>query len=92
MAKRKSKKWRFSKKRYSQSSIKNGTVILVEGDFLSHTSDGNVIKVNGLVGKKTGSHVMHVFRNRRNNTAAGLYAIADNEKIRVKLKNRKRKK
>ena len=92
MAMGKSKRWRFSKKRYSQGSIRKGTVVMVEGDFFSHRQDGSTMIVNGLVGKKTGDHLIQVFRNRKNNTAAGLYHVADNENIRVRLKNRKRRK
>lgn len=80
------KRWIFSRKYYSQSSIKNGSIIKVDGSFFGYTKDGNVVKINGLVGKKVSSHQMLVFGNRRNKTVQSKYLLADNDNIRIRVK------
>lgn len=82
----KRKRWIFSRKRYYHSDIKNGSIIKVEGSYWAHTKDGDVVTVNGLVGKVVGDHQMLAFGNRRKKTIPGICSLADNDIIRIRVK------
>ena len=83
---KKNKRWIFSRNYYYQSSIKNGAIIKVDGTFWGKQKDGNVVKVNGIVGKKVGSHQMVVFGNNRRKTVKSKYYLGDNDNIRIRVK------
>lgn len=86
MSKKKNKRWIFSRKYYYQSFIHDGSIIKVDGSFWGHKKDGSVVKVNGIVGRKVGSHQMVVFGNNRRKTIPSKYFLADNDNIRIRVK------
>lgn len=85
MAKSKNNKWIFSRKKYSNWSIKNGSIIKVDGPYW--VGGKNPHQVPYLVGKKVGPHEMKVFGNKKLKIPKGRTSMLfDNETMRIRVK------